>query len=82
VFLHSFEDFEEFCSIEFILYFFVVVKNLLQRVRDTPNCFIVVRERNDEGEGFNDGKRVEELVGRRIVEKNIVDGRSDPKSVV
>ncbi len=81
VLFHSLEVLQEFWRCKFLLCFFVVVKNLLQRVRDSLDRVGVVREWNDEGEGFNDGKRGEEFVGRRIVEKNVVDGTCDPKRV-
>jgi len=63
------------------LCFFVVFENFQQRIRNPANCFSVVRERNDEGEGLDGGKRVEEFVGRRIVLENVADGRSDPTRV-
>jgi hypothetical protein len=43
--------------------FFIVDENLHQSLRDTSNCFSVVGQWNDEGEGHDDGKRVEEDVG-------------------
>ncbi len=81
VFLHSSEDLEEFRRPEFLLGFFIGAENSLQRVRDPLNRIRVVYKWNDEREGFDDGKRVEEFVGRSIESENVVDGRSDPTRI-
>ncbi len=78
VFLHSLEDLKEFWRSEFFSRFFVVVENPHQRIRDPLNCVIIICEWNDEGKGLDNGKRVEEFVGRRTVLENVVDGRCDP----
>ena len=56
VVFHSLEDLEEFWCCKLLSCFLVVVENPSQRFRDRLHRTRVVRERNDEGEGFNDGK--------------------------
>ncbi len=78
----SMEDLEEFWCCKLVLCFFVVFENSLQRIGDPISCVIVFREWNDEGEGLDDGKWVEQFVGRRIVLENVVNGKRDPQCVI